>query len=323
MRWLAWRQMRGQSLAAALGLAALATLLMILVTRTGPLALAHVVEQLSLPQKRVFALGSAALILLPAVIGAFWGAPLVARELEAGTHRLAWAQGVGRQRWLWTKAGLGALATAATTGAASLALTWWAAPVDRAIGAAGDRGGFFVAKVEPLVFDARGVVPVAHALLAFMVGVAAGTLLRRTLPAMGATLLVFAAVSLAMPLVVRERLIAPVASTQAIGASTPLMIDQAGAMAVDARRPGSWVLAQTIVGRSGARAAAPAAFLDCADHRGAPATCNAVLRRAGLHVAVREQPARRFWPLQWIESGIFLVLAAALAGFSALWIRRI
>lgn len=323
MTWLAWRQMRGQTLAAALGLAALAALLTILVTRTGSLALANVVEQLSLPQKRVFALGSAALILLPAVLGVFWGAPLVARELEAGTHRLAWAQGVGRQRWLWTKVGLGALATVATVGVASLALTWWAAPVDRAIGAAGDRGGFFVAKVEPLVFDARGVVPVAHALLAFMVGVAAGTLLRRTLPAMGATLLVFAALSLAMPLAVRPHLIAPVASTQAITARTPLMIDQAGAMAVDARRPGAWVLEQAIVDRRGARATAPAAFLDCVDHRGAAETCNATLRRAGLRIAVREQPGRRFWPLQWIESGIFLALSAALAAFGALWIRRV
>jgi hypothetical protein len=323
MTWLAWRQMRGQALAAAIGMAALALLLMILVARTGHLAVADVVRQLSLPQKRVFALGSAALNLLPAVLGVFWGAPLVARELEAGTHRLAWAQGVGRQRWLWTKVGLGALATVATVGVASLALTWWAAPVDQAIGLAGDDGGVFVAKVEPLVFDARGIVPVAHALLAFMSGVAAGTLLRRTLPAMGATLVVVVALSLAMPLGVRQHLIAPVATTEAITADTPLMIDQNGTVTVDARRPGSWVLDQTIVDRSGARASAPAAFLDCLNHRGAPETCNATLRRAGLHVAVREQPARRFWPLQWIESGIFLALSAALAAFCALWIRRI
>ena len=36
----------------------------------------------------------------------FWGAPLVTRELEAGTHRLVWNQSVTRTRWLATKLGL-------------------------------------------------------------------------------------------------------------------------------------------------------------------------------------------------------------------------
>ena len=46
---------------------------------------------------------------VPAVVGAFWGAPLVARELEAGTHRLAWNQAVTRTRWLTTKLAVTAL----------------------------------------------------------------------------------------------------------------------------------------------------------------------------------------------------------------------
>ena len=32
----------------------------------------------------------------PALIGIFWGAPLVAREFETGTFRLAWTQSVSR-----------------------------------------------------------------------------------------------------------------------------------------------------------------------------------------------------------------------------------
>ena len=43
------------------------------------------------------------LILLAAVIGVFWGAPLVARELEQGTQRLVWTQSVTRRRWFSTK----------------------------------------------------------------------------------------------------------------------------------------------------------------------------------------------------------------------------
>ena len=64
MTWLAWRQMRGQTIAAAVGLAALALLLTILIGRSGALSVRDVVPQLPLPQKRVFALGSAALMRL-------------------------------------------------------------------------------------------------------------------------------------------------------------------------------------------------------------------------------------------------------------------
>lgn len=323
MTWLAWRQMRGQTIAAAVGLAALALLLTILIGRSGALSVRDVVPQLPLPQKRVFALGSAALMLLPAVLGVFWGAPLIARELEAGTHRLAWSQGVGRQRWLWTKLGLGALATVATVGGASLALTWWAAPIDRAIARAGDDGGFFVAKVEPLVFDTRGIVPVSHALLAFMVGVAAGMVLRRTLPAMGVTLLVCVAVSLAMPMAVRQHLLTPVAATQPVGVETPVMVNMSGDVDVDVQRPGAWVVGHELVDRTGAKATAPAAFMACLQRREAAETCNGILARGGYAVRFHEHPARRFWPLQWVESALFLALSAALAGFCALWIRRI
>jgi hypothetical protein len=46
------------------------------------------------------------LLFLPALVGLFWGAPLVARELEHGTHRLVWTQGVTRLRWATVKLGL-------------------------------------------------------------------------------------------------------------------------------------------------------------------------------------------------------------------------
>ena len=43
----------------------------------------------------------------PVLIGAFIGAPLLAREMETGTFRYAWTQGFGR--WRWTLAKLVAL----------------------------------------------------------------------------------------------------------------------------------------------------------------------------------------------------------------------
>jgi hypothetical protein len=51
----------------------------------------------------------------PAFIGAFWGAPLIARERETGTLRLAWTQSITRRRWLGTKfAAIGACTVVVT-----------------------------------------------------------------------------------------------------------------------------------------------------------------------------------------------------------------
>ncbi len=33
-------------------------------------------------------------IVIPLLFGLFWGAPLLAKEFEDGTHNLAWTQGV-------------------------------------------------------------------------------------------------------------------------------------------------------------------------------------------------------------------------------------
>ena len=70
------------------------------------------------------------LLAVPALIGMFWGAPLVAHEFEAGTFRLAWTQGVTRTGWLAVKLGVGALASVVVTGLLSLMVTWWSSPID-------------------------------------------------------------------------------------------------------------------------------------------------------------------------------------------------
>jgi ABC-type transport system involved in multi-copper enzyme maturation permease subunit len=48
----------------------------------------------------------ALVLVVPALIGMFWGAPLIGHELETGTFRLAWTQSVSRLRWLFVKLGL-------------------------------------------------------------------------------------------------------------------------------------------------------------------------------------------------------------------------
>ncbi len=78
--------------------------------------------------------------LAPALIGAFAGAPVLARELETGTFRFAWTQGFGRERWTIAKLMLLAAAITAAAGAFGQVFTrfnvndpwvlstWWTAP---------------------------------------------------------------------------------------------------------------------------------------------------------------------------------------------------
>src|SRR5690242_16054611 len=128
---------------------------------------------------------AAGLGVVPPLIGAFWGAPLVARELESGTHRLVWNQSVPRRRWLAVKLTVLGLSSMAVAGVLGLLLTWAAAPVDAALG---DR-------FSTVLFGARGIAPIGYAAYAFTLGTVTGLLLRRTLPAMA---LVFLAVTVSL-----------------------------------------------------------------------------------------------------------------------------
>ena len=69
---------------------------------------------------------------VPALIGMFWGAPLVAREFETGTLRLVWTQGVTRVRWLAAKLGVAGMAAITAGELFSLMVDWWSSPIRKA-----------------------------------------------------------------------------------------------------------------------------------------------------------------------------------------------
>jgi hypothetical protein len=153
--WLTWRQSRQQAAGAAAVLAAFAVLLAV----TGPhLASLYAGSGVGGCQgagcitaaddflKRLYGTGTYVLLYLlgiviilvaPAVIGLFWGAPLIAGEFEARTHYLAWNQSVTRSRWLAVKLALTGLAAMAVTEALSLMQAWWATPISRAVASGG------------------------------------------------------------------------------------------------------------------------------------------------------------------------------------------
>jgi ABC-2 family transporter protein len=125
-----------------------------------------------------------AVLAAPLLLALFAGPPVVARELENGTFRYAWTQGIGRARW--TAAKLALLGAALTIGALviSLVFTWFFAPF---------LAGKNLTALDPAVFDTRAPAYAAWTLTAFCLGAFLGTLLRRVTAAMAVTLPVFVA----------------------------------------------------------------------------------------------------------------------------------
>ena len=335
MIWLTWRQFRAQATTVYAAVAAFAVVLAITGPRLLHLSRAYpnaLFDQLTRTDRNLYNAGLVVLAVAPAVIGAFWGAPMVARELEAGTHRLAWNQTVTRTRWLATKLGVTALATAAAVGVLTLAVTWWAGPLD---GTTGKNHGELPARLTPVAFAMRGVAPVAYAVFALVLGVAVGLLLRRTLPAMAVTLAVFTLVQVAVPLWVRPHLLPPARQTVTI-ADNLTSIEMSGPggpmrLAVTTGNRGDWVLSNKTVDASGHEITAlPSWFGDCLppptsagpgkapDIRG----CLVRLGDLGYRQLVVYQPASRFWPLQWAETALFLALSGLLTWFCFWWTRR-
>ena len=188
------------------------------------------------------------LLVVPLLIGMFWGAPLVSREFETGTFRLAWTQGVTRTRWLAVKLGLGAVASAAVAGLLSLMVSWWSSQLD-------------YVNADPfdsLRFGARDVVPIGYAAFAFALGLTAGLLFRRMLPAMLAALVGFVAAREAVTAWVRPHLFTPLHQSLPITTATPVSIDQTSPGVIEAFEsirgislPNAWVYSVKIVDQAG------------------------------------------------------------------------
>ena len=199
--------------------------------------------------------------LVPGLIGVFWGAPLITREIETGTFKLAWTQSVTRTRWLAVKVGLIGLTAVAAAGLLSLMLGWWARPLFIASAKAGGNSSK-IDRILPVLFGVNGVAPIGYAAFGFALGLAFGVLIRRTLPAMAATLAVFAAIQVAWPLLVRPHLIPALRGTVPITASNivGLAINPGRQMFVtaNAHKPGAWIISNQTVDAAGHAFTGPA-----------------------------------------------------------------
>jgi hypothetical protein len=255
---------------------------------------------------------------VPALIGAFWGAPLVARELESGTHNLAWNQSVTRTRWILTKLSFIGAVSIVACGLLSWAVTYWARHIDDA---AGDR-------ITPMLFGARGLVPAAYALFAFLLGVTAGMLIRRTVPAMAVTLAAYAATGAVFPRWIRGHLVPPRHTTRALDGTREYafgLLDDGTGTRVEiyggGAPPDAWVLSEHTITPTGEEFVSPVDPRQCRPDS-APDACREWINTLGLREDITYHPVASFWPLQLAEAGVFLAAAALLAGFCLWWIRR-
>jgi hypothetical protein len=241
---------------------------------------------------------------LPMLVGVFWGAPLVARELETGTYRLAWTQSITRRRWLTSKLALFVVATVVIGGAFSLLLGWWFHPFARLQ----FQGGY--SRMDLDSFDFQGIVPIAYSLFAFSVGAAAGVIVRRVLPAMALTFATYLPLRLAMQHL-RAHFEAPLRVTYPAFGTSP----RAGL--------GDWLIQSHIVDRVGRTVSDQTAILTCGSASKAhKADVSACLSAHGYRQVDIYQPASRFWAFQGIESAIFVGLAVLLLLLTFYWVTR-
>ena len=338
MTWLTWRQYRAQAAVAALVLAVFATVL--LVTGFQMAAQWHTLlagctasRTCASLQEGGTSLGSVLghdfailSMLAPVLFGVLVGAPLVAHEFEARTSDFAWAQSITRTRWLAVKVGWVLLAAAVWGGAIAVLVTWWSGP----------RNAAFANAFQANYFDQQGLVPVAYSVFATALGIAAGAVLRRTLPAIAIVIGGFIGMRLWISQDLRMHFMAPVTTYYSVtGNFNPTagsailnggLVDKAG---------------QVVTGSSGNVMTvmidgAPSTSLPAACQRLIPAsangpngpsgaTLNAVygcLQKAGYRQFISYQPISRYWAFQGIETGIYLAVAAALIAITFYAVRR-
>ncbi|HEY6789102.1 MAG TPA: ABC transporter permease subunit [Trebonia sp.] len=246
---------------------------------------------------------AALLQVVPALIGAFAGAPVLARELETGTFRYAWTLGFGRWRWTLAKLVPLAIAVAAAAGVFSLLFSWYFQP-------------FFAdgnqTPLAPTVFDVRGVAFAAWTLAAFAIGALAGMLIRRVVPALAATLAAYAGLALAAASFIRQHYMTPLLTSNPNLPGSAWIISR------------WWTKGGQPVSQSVIDQVLQGAPQLIGGKGGIPQSSEVTqyLSQHGYAHLTSYQPASRFWPFQWIEGGWLLALSVLVIAATIWLVRR-
>jgi hypothetical protein len=248
--------------------------------------------------------------LLPALIGAFVGAPILAREFETGTFRFAWTQGIGRTRWVIAK--LAPLAII-LTGAAiliGLVFSWYYRPLIEA----GDNNG----QLFPTVFDLSGVALAGWTLTAFAIGVFSGTLIRKVVPAMFVTLAAWTGLATLTGTFLRAHYFAPLVSKRLTEPHPAWVLSQKW---IINGQPATLDMINRALAPIDARADS---FQIFSPGPSTPANVDPFnyLTQHGYTLLTTYQPDSRFWTFQWIEGGWLLAVSLLMLGATIWLVRR-
>jgi len=323
MAWVIWRQHR-LAIAGVLALLSAAAILAVVegvqlhhafaaVTACRPAgsgACQQVATNFSDNYSATAGIVTALLQTVPALVGAFAGAPLLAGVFESGTFRYVFTQGFGRTRWATAKLVSLAAVMAAAAGAFSMVFSWAYGPL---LG----MNGYGYSPLYPLFFDLRGIAFAAWTLTAFAIGALAGVLIRRVLPAMFATLAAWSGLALATALFLRPHYRGALRTTNPNIGPPARVISQWWALH---GKPAGLPALSTALRPVDVRVVTAGVFQPGPS---TPANFDPVhyLIAHSFSLVASYQPGSWFWPFQWIE-GAWLLALSVLLGASAIWLVR-
>jgi hypothetical protein len=329
MTWLTWRLQRAELILLGLMLSGLTGLLVL--THSDVVALSKLQSGESCPGVFVDQMGNCIvktswlyqlvdgvlpfLNFLPLIAAILIALPIVS-ELENGSYRLAWTQGITRDRWTRVKFGVLLAGGIAFSAIFALTFEWWSSPDDALRG-----------RLDKNDFDFRGVVPVGHTIFAIGLMLAIGCVIRRPVPTIVISAIAYVGIRLPFIIWIRERLISPLTK------EVPLFNDPVGtAGPVFGEGLGSddWQLSWFWQTSAGERInesqfqelCPPIMTADRGSSLPVRDPLQTCIEQHGLTQYVTYHPDSRYWSFQLIETGIFLGVGLVLIGFAAWWVMR-
>jgi len=234
-----------------------------------------------------------AVVATPALVAAFVGAPLVAREIEQGTHIVAWGQDISPRRWLLSK-----LAVLGAVMAAFAAVLWACARrLAEALTATAPSTVDF-SRFSRLPFETLAPLVVSYCVAALALGVAVGAVVRRTLPAVAIAAALFVGSWFAIGQFVRPHYLPAARSLAPVSAA-----------GVDSVEPNPLYLVNNSWADANGHVASYPDGCNQVQDQVAWAAClnsHGVSHRVSIY-----QPGRREAEFELIEAGLYGLLAAA------------
>ncbi len=321
LAWVAWRRNRATLLGMVGALAALATYLLVtgLQTHAAYDDLGTCVPPITTDACRIRwdsfinnygqrGLTGPLLLILPGIIGAVVGAPLIGRELESGVFRYSWTQGAGRIRWAAAIILPITIVTAALMGALGVLVTWRNQPLVLA-------GS--TQRLDSSTFATTGVAVVGWTLLALSAGVLAGLLWRRVIPAVATAFVVWFGVAF-LASVLRPHLMAPLTSSGELPLGS---LEVADHWTKDGANV-SVSEVSSVLEKVGVQMSADGFRAHVDKLNPAPTDPITYLADHGYLQVHLYQPDSRYWPFQWMELGGLVLISAALLALTFWLVRR-